>query len=82
MSADDVKRMNTARKNNAEARRQVRAIPQGTRVALKPHTDWWMRGARYGTTRGSYSTWARIELDATEGVIALLNIDDFEEIEP
>ena len=24
----------------------------GDRVALQPHTDLWMRGARYGTVRG------------------------------
>lgn len=36
---------------------------EGQRVELHPATDWFMRGARYGTVVGVFRQWVRVELD-------------------
>lgn len=35
----------------------------GQRVQLAPHTDWWMRGARYGTVTRVTRTRVHVRLD-------------------
>ena len=43
----------------------------GTRVELSPSTDWWMRGARYGTIVRAGKTYMRVKLDATGRVVRI-----------
>lgn len=77
-----VQRMLDARRANAEKRRAARAVPHGARVQMLPHTDWFMRGARYGTTRGAHSTWVRVQLDMKpEGDIVYVSPDSVEVID-
>jgi hypothetical protein len=35
----------------------------GDRVELSPATDWWMRGARYGTVAIIGRKWVTVQLD-------------------
>jgi hypothetical protein len=36
----------------------------GQRVEMLPHTDWFMRGARYGTVLGVWRGRVSVQLDA------------------
>jgi hypothetical protein len=41
------------------------------RVALAPHTDLFMRGARYGTLERVGRKWLHVRLDATGRIVRL-----------
>lgn len=41
----------------------IRIFREGQRVALKPHLDAWMRGARYGTVAKITRNGVRVQLE-------------------
>lgn len=62
-------------------RDQVPTFPvPNQRVALAPHTDYWMQGARYGEIVGRRADGRfLVRLDATGRTIRLAD-DDFKEV--
>jgi len=59
----------TASRDRAQAERQIAASLRGTRVELHPSTDWWMKGARYGTIVRAGRTYMHVKLDATDKIV-------------
>jgi hypothetical protein len=47
----------------------------GDRVQLKPHTDLWMRGARYGTVVRLGRLLVHVEVDALHRVVTFNPLD-------
>ncbi len=57
------------------AYRKRETMTVGTRVQLKPHLDWWMRGARYGAVVKVTRLYTHVRLDATGRVVKLAHCD-------
>jgi hypothetical protein len=51
--------------------RSLFASLRGTRVELSPSTDWWMRGARYGTIVRATRTYMYVKLDAIDRIVRI-----------
>jgi hypothetical protein len=60
-----------AERRDTAARRAARvaATLLGSRVELSPSTDWWMKGARFGTIVKAGKTYMRVKLDANDKVV-------------
>jgi hypothetical protein len=51
------------------AQHRLLASLRCTRVELSPSTDWWMKGARYGTIVRAGRTYMHVKLDANDRVV-------------